>query len=279
MDAVIQQALREDIGTGDLTGNAIIPRNSHCSARVVAKEPGIVAGLAVAEQIFLCLHEKMQFFSKCEDGTSVNTGDLLVHLDGPTHAIIEGERTALNFLQRMSGIATLTRKFVDAISDEFPAIILDTRKTAPGLRALDKWAVALGGGENHRFGLDEAVLIKENHIRIAGGIGSAMELVKRKLGDVAFVEIEVRDLDELTEALHQKADRVMLDNMDLDDIRRAVEITDQRVPLEVSGNVSLENVSEIASTGVNFISVGQLTHSPPALDITLLIEEISTDGL
>jgi len=227
----------------------------------------------------LCLHEKIQFFSKCEDGTSVNTGDLLVHLDGPTHAIIEGERTALNFLQRMSGIATLTRKFVDAISDDFPAIILDTRKTAPGLRALDKWAVALGGGENHRFGLYEAVLIKENHIRIAGGIGSAMELVKRKLGDVAFVEIEVRDLDELTEALHQKADRVMLDNMNLDDIRRAVEITDQRVPLEVSGNVSLENVSEIASTGVNFISVGQLTHSPPALDITLLIEEISTDGL
>ncbi|MBU05773.1 MAG: nicotinate-nucleotide diphosphorylase (carboxylating) [Dehalococcoidales bacterium] len=278
IDAAIRQASKEDIGAGDVTGDAIIPEESNCSGSIVAKESGIVAGIAVAEQTFLRLDERIRFSAETEDGASVETGEAIAHIEGPTRAILMGERTALNFLQRMSGIATLTRKFVDAVPEDSPSVILDTRKTAPGLRAIDKWAVALGGGVNHRFGLDDAVLIKENHIKIAGGIEAAMELVQSSNGWMGFVEVEVRNLDELKEALYQKVDRIMLDNMELDDIKRAVQITNGQVPLEVSGNVRLEIVGDIAETGIDYISVGQLTHSPPVLDVTFLIDEVPANA-
>jgi len=235
-----------------------------------AKQPGVVAGLTAAALTFSLVDSRVRFTSLLADGASVSPGEPIATIHGPGRAILSAERVALNILQRMSGIASLTRQFVDAVS-KTNAIILDTRKTAPGLRALDKWAVRLGGGQNHRFGLYDMVMIKDNHIVAAGSITAAVERVRACDNRRRPIEVEVKNLAELDEALALNLDRIMLDNMSLEAMRTAVERTAGRTPLEASGNVSLERVKAIAETGVDFISIGALTHSVRALDISLLV--------
>lgn len=236
---------------------------------IVIQEEGVIAGLAVAHRTFAYLDTRIQFQQYNRDGDTVSGGTVITTVSGPGSAVLGGERIALNFLQRMSGIATLTNKYVQLVAGT-SARILDTRKTAPGLRILDKWAVRLGGGYNHRSGLYDMILIKENHIAIAGGIGEAISRVRKKYQNVA-VEIEVRNLDELAEAVRYKPDRIMLDNMDLSALKESVDYIQGSIPLEASGNITLHTVADIARTGVDFISVGALTHSAKALDISLLL--------
>jgi len=263
----IKCALEEDIGTGDVTTNTIVPANASLRGRIVAKQDGIVAGLDVAKQVFLTLNQNVKFVAKADDGSRVTRRDVLAEVEGPARALLTGERIALNFLGRMSGIATLTRTFVDAVAST-SAIILDTRKTAPGLRMTDKLAVRLGGGENHRAGLFDMVLIKDNHIDFAGSITQAVERV-RASGTTLEIEIETRTLDDVREALALGVERILLDNMSPDLMQEAVAICGGRAKLEASGNVTLDNVLEVAKTGVDYISVGALTHSPAVFDVSL----------
>ncbi|NOZ04651.1 MAG: carboxylating nicotinate-nucleotide diphosphorylase [FCB group bacterium] len=270
---VIRNALLEDIGSGDITSNCIFSENATCSGKIISKASGIIAGIAVARKTFTALDDRVQFDAAVSDGTKVAPGTIIASVSGPCRAVLSGERTALNFLQRMSGIATFTNEFVERAKKGNPdVIILDTRKTAPGLRVLDKWAVKLGGGQNHRFGLYDMVLIKENHIHTAGSIRSAVERVRKNSANNYLIEVEVKNIEDLQEALEARVDRIMLDNMSPDQIRRAVRIAENRIPLEASGNISLDNVEQIAATGVHFISVGQLTHSAKALDISFLLD-------
>jgi nicotinate-nucleotide pyrophosphorylase (carboxylating) len=238
------------------------------TGRFLAKRAGVVAGLAVARAVFARLDACVQLSARVEDGDAVEAGTVIAEIGGPGRALLSGERVALNFLQRMSGIATLTRRFVEAVRGT-RATILDTRKTAPGLRALDKWAVRLGGGRNHRMGLYDMVLIKDNHIAAVGSITDAVARVRASDARHCPIEVEVTTLAELREALGLDVDRVMLDNMGLDAMREAVRITAGRVPLEASGGVRLDTVADIAATGVDLISVGAITHSAAALDISL----------
>ena len=287
IQAIVERALAEDVGSGDVTSQWILPPELGVHGRFLAKAQGVLAGLEVARQVFRQVDERIALQARMKDGHALSKGDIVATVEGPAASILTAERTALNFLQRMSGIATLTGRYVEAVAGT-RAVILDTRKTAPGLRLLDKWAVRLGGGQNHRLGLYDMVLIKDNHIAAAGGITQAVERVRRRnrpglrpepfdyAQDVPVeglaVEVEVKSLAELEEALALSVDRIMLDNMDLDEMRRAVEMTAGRVPLEASGNVTLENVAAIAATGVDYISVGALTHSVKALDISLDVE-------
>ncbi|HEY0763026.1 MAG TPA: carboxylating nicotinate-nucleotide diphosphorylase [Pyrinomonadaceae bacterium] len=263
----ISRALEEDIGTGDVTTDTIVPANASLRGRIIAKENGVVAGLNVARQVLLTLDQRVQFTVKVEEGSAVTRGSVLADLNGPARALLTGERIALNFLGRMSGIATLTRKFVDAVSGT-KAVILDTRKTAPGLRVTDKLAVRLGGGQNHRTGLFDMVLIKDNHIDFAGSITAAVERVRASETKLE-IEVETRTLDNVREALSLGVERILLDNMSTDTMREAVAITDRRAKLEASGNVTLDNVLEVAETGVDYVSVGALTHSPKVFDVSL----------
>ncbi len=267
----IQAALDEDIGDGDVTTLSIVPADAQGKGRLVAKAAGVVAGLAVAQAAFRLVDPAVRFDALVEEGAQVKPGDVLARVSGPTRALLSGERTALNFVQRMSGIATLTRRFVDAVQGT-GTVILDTRKTTPGLRAFDKWAVRLGGGQNHRFGLFDMVLIKENHILAAGGISQAVARVRAADKRGRAIEVEVTNLDELREALTLGLDRIMLDNMGLDEMREAVRITQGATPLEASGGASLQTAAAIAATGVDFISVGKPTHSFESLDISFLLE-------
>lgn len=269
---IVLKALEEDMGDGDVTTDSIVPPDKRGYGRFVAKEKGIIAGLQVAKAAFLTLDDQVQFETMVNDGERVEAGKVIATVEGKGRALLRAERVALNFLQRISGIASLTRQFVDAIRGT-SAVILDTRKTAPGLRAFDKWAVLLGGGQNHRFGLFDMVLIKDNHIRIAGSITEAVSRVRTGVGDGFEIEVEIRNINELREALELKVDRIMLDNMNSEELVQAVKIADRRVPLEASGNVGLDNVAAIAATGVDFISVGRLTHSAKALDISFLMDE------
>ena len=271
IQAAIQTALTEDIGSGDVTTLAIVPVNQLINGRFLTKAPGIIAGLDVVKAVFQQVDPAVQFAPLVEDGTAVSPRTLIATVSGPARAILQGERVALNFLQRMSGIATLTRQFVAAV-DGTGAIILDTRKTVPGLRLVDKLAVKLGGGQNHRVGLYDMALIKENHITTAGGIKTAVSRVRQTYPDVP-VEVEVTNLAELAEAMEMAVDRIMLDNMSLDEMRAAVRLVNGRVPLEASGNVTLQTIRAIAETGVDYISSGALTHSVTALDISLLLEQ------
>ena len=263
----ISRALEEDIGSGDVTTDTIVPANASLRGRIVAKEDGVVAGLEIARQVMLALDDNVEFVARVEDGTKVECRTVLADLEGPACALLTGERTALNFLGRMSGIATLTRKFVDAVSGT-NATILDTRKTAPGLRMTDKLAVRLGGGQNHRTGLFDMVLIKDNHIDFAGSITAAVERV-RASGTKLEIEVETRTLDNVREALSLGVERILLDNMSSSMMREAVAICNGRAKLEASGNVTLDNVLEVAGTGVDYISVGALTHSPKVFDVSL----------
>ena len=270
---IVRKALEEDMGDGDITTRSIVPLERRGFGRFIAKENGVIAGLQVAEAVFLTLDDQARFEATIKDGDGVETGETVATVEGNGRALLSAERVALNFLQRISGIASLTRQFVDAVRGT-SAVILDTRKTAPGLRAFDKWAVLLEGGQNHRVGLFDMVLIKENQIHIAGSITEAVSRVRTGVGDGFEIEVEVRDLEELKEALGLKVDRIMLDNMDGEELAQAVQIADGRVPLEASGNVGLDNVAAIAATGVDYISIGQLTHSAKALDISFSMEEI-----
>lgn len=263
----ITRALEEDIGPGDVTTNTIVPEDASLRGRIVAKQDGVVAGLEIARQVMLALNQHVRFLPQVEDGYKVTRGTVLAHVEGSARALLTGERTALNFLGRMSGIATLTRKFVDAVSGT-RVVILDTRKTAPGLRTTDKLAVRLGGGQNHRTGLFDMVLIKDNHIDFAGSITAAVERV-RASGTKLEIEVETRSLDNVREALALGVQRILLDNMSIETMREAVAICEGRAKLEASGNVTLDNVLEVAGTGVDYISVGALTHSPAVFDVSL----------
>ncbi|HEY2963648.1 MAG TPA: carboxylating nicotinate-nucleotide diphosphorylase [Pyrinomonadaceae bacterium] len=263
----IRRALAEDVGSGDVTTDSIVPAHASLRGRIIAKQDGIVAGLKVAEAVWLELDEQIRFSQKVTDGSSVESKTVLAEIVGPARALLTGERTALNFLGRMSGIATLTRLFVDAVSST-QAVILDTRKTAPGLRLTDKLAVRCGGGQNHRTGLFDMVLIKDNHIDFAGSITAAVNRVRETAGTLE-IEVETRTLDDVREALSLGVERILLDNMTSELMRKAVQICAGRAKLEASGNVSLETVLEVARTGVDFISVGALTHSAKVFDVSL----------
>ena len=263
----IRRALGEDIGAGDVTTENIVTSETTATAHIVAKQDGVLAGLDVVGMVFLLLDKNMGFKLNALEGAHVVRNQILCEVSGPTSQLLTGERTALNFLGRMSGIATLTRQFVDAVSGT-RAVILDTRKTAPGLRALDKLAVKRGGGQNHRMDLHELVLIKDNHIDYAGSLANALKRVRATANNVE-IEVEARTIADLEEALKLGVRRILLDNMTISELRKAVALNAGHATLEASGNVSLENVRAIAETGVDFISVGALTHSPKAFDVSL----------
>ena len=254
--------------TGDITSTATIPATTHLRGVVRAKGNGIIAGLIIAQVVFKMLDPEVLFDIKVEEGAPVQAGEVLVEVEGAGASLLAGERAALNFIGRLSGIATLTHRFVEAVRGT-GATILDTRKTGPGLRMFDKYAVRMGGGTNHRMGLYDMVMIKDNHIDGSGSIEKAVARVREVVGIGYPIEVEVKDLKELEIALSLPVNRIMLDNMDLSTMRQAVSITDGRIPLEASGNVSLETVRDIAITGVDFISVGALTHSAPVFDISM----------
>jgi nicotinate-nucleotide pyrophosphorylase (carboxylating) len=267
----IRLALAEDIGTGDVTTDGIVARDAILEGRIIAKQAGVIAGLDVAAAVFELLNPDVRFETEVGEGDEVTAGTTIASISGPARAILTGERTALNFLGRMSGIATLTRSFVKAVHGT-RAAILDTRKTAPGLRLLDKLAVKRGGGANHRVGLFDMVLIKDNHIDHAGSLSEAVRRA-RQSGTNLEIEIEARNLDDVQQALELGVERILLDNMSPQMMRRAVELNAGRAKLEASGNVSLDNVADVARTGVDFISIGALTHSPKVFDVSLDVHE------
>jgi len=266
---LIRHALEEDIGSGDITTSLVIPQSHESTGLIVAKESFILAGMPFAMEVYNIISESVTFEPLIEDGTRVKKGDIVAEINGKTSAILKGERLALNILQRLSGIATLTNKFVQKVKGT-KAKILDTRKTTPCMRYMEKYAVRVGGGRNHRFGLYDGILIKDNHIEAAGDIKRAIELAKEGR-HLSKIEVEAETLKEVKDALEAGADIIMLDNMPINEIKEAVRIVKGRVLLEVSGNVSLENVREIAETGVELISVGAITHSAPASDISMKI--------
>ena len=267
-DAIIDAALREDMPEGDITSESIIPADARSEAIFLAKEDGILAGLAVARRVFEKIDSAVEFTGKIQDGAAFHKSDILARLKGPTIALLKGERTALNFLQHLSGVATTTRRFVDSVAGT-KAKILDTRKTTPGLRLLEKYAVKTGGGTNHRISLSDMVLIKDNHLRHVGSVAESVRRARVAIRPGIRIEVEAADLAQVRDALAAGADMIMLDNMTLEGMREAVALTAGRVPLEASGNMSLDRVRAVAETGVDFISVGALTHSARAIDISL----------
>ncbi len=269
---LVERALIEDLGRGgDLTSDAVVPPGLVGTARLVTREPGIAAGIEVAMAVFRTLDQGVVRVSSAADGEAIGGGGELLVVEGPVRSILAAERTALNFLGRLCGVATLSSRFVAAVAGHGAAIVC-TRKTTPGLRALEKYAVRCGGGSNHRFGLDDAVLIKDNHLLAAGGVRTAVERVRAMVGHTVKVELEVDTLDQLEEALSLGVDALLLDNMAVADLRRAVGLVAGRAVTEASGGVTLDNVAEIAATGVDLISVGALTHSARSLDVSLELD-------
>ena len=266
LERIVHSALAEDIGAGDVTTEATVPADAVGTADLLVKERGVVCGLRAAEAVFLALDPDIRFEALARDGDVVEPPAVVARVTGSQRATLTGERVALNFVGRLSGIATLTRRYVDAVEGT-GAAVLDTRKTTPGLRALEKHAVASGGGRNHRFGLDDAILIKDNHLRAAGSITAAVELV-RAASDLS-IEVECDTLDQVGEALDAGVGAILLDNMTLDQLREAVALVRRRARLEASGGVTLDTIRAIAETGVDEISVGALTHSARSLDVSL----------
>ncbi|MBN1906206.1 MAG: carboxylating nicotinate-nucleotide diphosphorylase [Deltaproteobacteria bacterium] len=273
IDRIIKNALEEDLGPGDLTTDAIIGPDIIGKAVLEAREDIILAGLHVFMRVFTILDPKVTFETFYNDGESVPAGKVVCAIKGGMASILKAERTALNLIQRMSGIATITSHYVEKAASG-TVKILDTRKTAPGLRMLDKYAVPLGGGYNHRFGLYDAILIKDNHIAVAGGIRKAIEAARRKTPHGIKIEVEVEDLKGVNEALEARADIILLDNMPPDQLKKAVKLVAGRALLEASGGITIENIKEIAATGVDRISVGALTHSVRAMDLGLEISRL-----
>lgn len=263
----IKRALEEDIGSGDITTNSIFTVQDMMKGQIIAKQAGVIAGLDIVEATFKVVDEAVNFDSFVEEGANVNNQQPLAEITGHARALLTAERTALNFLGRMSGIATTTHQFIEAVAGT-RAVILDTRKTAPGLRVVDKLAVKRGGGQNHRMGLFDMILIKDNHIDQAGSIKNAVERARKNAPDYE-IEIEARTIDDVKIALDLGISRILLDNMSLSLMKQAVEITQGRAKLEASGNVNLHNVRQIAETGVDFISIGALTHSVKNFDVSL----------
>ena len=269
VERAIEAALEEDLGgAGDITTDATIPIGAKGKAAIVAREAGIIAGLDLAAEAFKSLDPEAKFWPLVSDGDAVNQGAKIAKIAGKTRAILTAERTALNFLGHLSGVATLTSRYVDAVAGT-GARIACTRKTTPGLRALEKYAVRMGGGVNHRFGLYDGVLIKDNHIAAVGGIGNALRALAARAGHMVRIEIEVDTLDQLKEALRFPIDAVLLDNMDVPTLKKAVAMVAGRVTTEASGGVRLETVRKIAETGIDLISAGALTHSARRLDLSL----------
>ena len=262
----IQRALAEDIGSGDITTNSIVSPDASMQGRIIAKQNGIVAGLDVTKAVYEIVDPKIEFNASISEGALVTNHQSVATISGSARSLLTAERTALNFLGRISGIATLTRQFVDAIAGT-RAVILDTRKTAPGLRMLDKLAVLRGGGKNHRVGLYDMMLIKDNHIDFAGSIEEAVRRARAANSEVE-IEVEARTLEDVRRALELELKRILLDNMTVEMMAEAVRITKGRAKLEASGNVNLENVRRIAETGVDFISIGALTHSAKTFDVS-----------
>ncbi|MFA5327111.1 MAG: carboxylating nicotinate-nucleotide diphosphorylase [Prolixibacteraceae bacterium] len=269
---LITIALQDDVGEGDITTNNIVPAETKRKAKMVAKADGVIAGLPVAEMVFRKLDPEIVWKPIVNEGAKVKKGDVLVEFYGSYRALLTGERTALNFLQRLSGIATMSAKYADAVKD-FQTVILDTRKTLPGFNKLDKYAVKTGGSSNHRHGLHDMVMIKDNHIEVAGGITAAVKAVRTKIDHSIKIEVETTTLEQVQEAINVKVDIIMLDNMDLETMRKGVELIAGRAKVEASGNITIERLRDVAATGVDFISIGALTHSVTAMDISQRIED------
>ena len=269
LDPILRRALEEDIGTGDVTSLATIEPGTQASAELVAKEDFVLAGIGVAQRVFQLLSAETAFENLIADGQAVKRGDVIAWIKGDAAVLLQGERVALNLLQRMSGVATLTAAFVREVEGT-EAVVVDTRKTTPGLRVLEKYAVRMGGGGNHRMALYDAVLIKENHIAAAGGITAAVGRARQRVPHTQKIEVEVRNQEEVAEALEAGADILLLDNMTIAELTAAVEQVGSQAMTEASGGVNLETVREIAETGVRLISVGALTHSYRSVDISML---------
>jgi nicotinate-nucleotide pyrophosphorylase (carboxylating) len=280
MSDLIELALAEDLGEGDLTTRAVVPEGARARARIRQKEPGVVAGLAVARAVFERVDPELEFEAHCPEGRWRESG-AVAEITGAAASILAGERVALNFLGRLSGVATLTARYVRAVEGT-GALILDTRKTTPGLRELEKRAVRMGGGVNHRGGLYDAILVKENHAALAGGVGEATRLAMEAAPGLArsagresiVVEVECATLAEVEDAVSAGVPRILLDNMSPDELRRAVAVAGGRAELEASGGITLDTIRAVAETGVDYVSVGGLTHSAPALDVSLLLEPL-----
>lgn len=268
IDNLILSALKEDMPLGDITTDNIIPPSARSKAVLIAKQDAVLAGLDVFERVFKLITEDITFSRKAQDGQKVSKGQVFLEFEGNTAALLRGERTALNFLQHLSGVATKTAEFSSRIKD-LPVKVVDTRKTVPGLRYLDKYAVRMGGGQNHRLCLSDGVLIKDNHIQAAGGIKNAVNQVRERIPHTIKIEVETESLEQVQEALDSGADIIMLDNMSLDVMKKAVGIIKKRAVVEASGNVNLDTIYDIAATGVDIISVGELTHTVKAVDISM----------
>jgi nicotinate-nucleotide pyrophosphorylase (carboxylating) len=266
---IVRRALAEDLGWGDVTTEAVVPSDLRARGIILAKSPCVIAGLDVAAEAFLQLDPGAVFDRRRKDGDSCAPGDVVVELRGQAGAMLTAERTALNFLQRLSGIATLTRRFVDGCGGTIT--VLDTRKTTPTLRALEKYAVRAGGGTNHRAGLDDGVLIKDNHVRLAGGVAEAVRRMKAANPEMP-IEVEAQSLEQVDEAIASGADIILVDNLPLDEIREAVKRIHGRAQVELSGGVTLDRIPDLAKTGANYVSIGALTHSAPAADLSFELE-------
>ncbi|SFI95627.1 carboxylating nicotinate-nucleotide diphosphorylase [Thermoflavimicrobium dichotomicum] len=268
---IIREALNEDIGAGDLTTDALVPEGHRSSALFLAKQPGVIAGLPVIRLVFQELDPASELTCLVQEGEEVEKGTAIARITGSTRAILTGERVALNLIQRMSGIATITRQLVKKL-EGLHCRVLDTRKTTPGLRILEKYAVRVGGGTNHRFGLSHGVMLKDNHIAMAGSLSRAVELVRKHVGHMVQIEVEADTLEQVKEALTLDIDAILLDNMDVETLKQAVQLINGKVWTEASGGITPETVREIAETGVDAVSLGWLTHSVKALDIGLDFE-------
>ncbi len=270
IEDLLRMALQEDIGAGDITTMATVSPEAEGKGWFRAKRDGVVAGLFLLEKIFSQLDNRVRVRCLCRDGDEVNQGTVVAEADGPVRALLLGERTALNILQRLSGTATLTRRYVDAVKD-LPCKIIDTRKTTPGLRTLEKYAVRMGGGMNHRIGLYDAALVKDNHIVASGSIAKAVQKIRSQAPFMARIEVECTGLKQIQEALDAGAEVIMLDNMSTKEMAEAVKLVKKRAWVEASGGITIDRVREVAETGVDFISVGALTHSAPAIDFNMKI--------
>ncbi len=268
IDSLIKTAIEEDINYIDVSADLLIPENQRNDSYFVAKDDGILCGLDCAMRVFTLLDDTFTFEAYKKDGDEIKKGDVIVEFNGKTRELLKGERTALNIIQHMSGIATATNKAVSLVEGT-KASVSDTRKTLPGLRALQKYAVACGGGKNHRFNLSDGAMLKDNHIDACGGIVPAVKILRSKLGHMVKIEVETRNFDEVREAVTAGADVIMLDNMNCEQMAEAVKIIDGKATSEASGNITLENIAEVAGTGVDIISLGALTHSVKAFDISM----------
>lgn len=274
LNLIIDQALKEDLANGDITTSCIVGKNRRrINGHLVARQDGVLAGIGVFKAVVKALDKSVKFLNEMKDGQAFRNGGILIDFRGDAGLLLSAERTALNFLQHLSGIATYTNRFVKEIEGT-KARITDTRKTLPGLRMIEKYAVTCGGGKNHRFSLSDLILIKDNHIAFAGGIPQALEAVRRNAPKSLKIEVETENPDQVKEALRGGADIIMLDNFDIDEMRRAVQLIAGKATVEASGNVNLENIRQIAETGVDLISIGRITHSAPGVDISMEFEKL-----